>query len=81
MKISLLEQAIILDVSIVVLIIADSKLITYEYKNLLCNTILFSILTYAINILWDTGHAVFIIIDQLQQLYKDKNIQKHDDKN
>lgn len=72
MKISLLEQVILLGVSIITLIVSDSLMITYVHKELIGNTILFSILIYAINILWDTGQAVFIIIDQLQQLYKER---------
>jgi len=79
MKISLFEQVVLLIVCIISLILSDSSLIDFEHKSTLSNTILFSILVYAINILWDTGQAVFIIIDQLQQLYKERRKNNDDE--
>lgn len=68
MKISLLEQIILIIISILCLLLMDSTIITYEFKNEIGNVFLVSILIYAINILWDTGKGVFVIIEELQKM-------------
>lgn len=67
MKISLLEQIILISVSIITLVIQDSPKIIFENKENVCNIILVAILIYSINILWDTGKAVFVVIEQIQK--------------
>lgn len=73
MKISLMEQIILIIVSILCLLLADSEKITYENKDLIANIVLTSILIYAVNILWDTGRAVFVIIEQIQSMSKNED--------
>lgn len=68
MKKSLLEQIILIIVSIVCLLLMDSAKITYEFKDIIGNTILSAVLIYAVNILWDTGKGVFVIIEELQKM-------------
>lgn len=68
MKKSLLEQIILIVVSIITLLLMDSTKIIYEFKDIIGNTILTTVLIYAVNILWDTGKAVFVIIEQLQKM-------------
>jgi|TARA_B110000908_G_C10102693_1_gene379318 hypothetical protein len=68
MKISLLEQIILIIISILCLLLMDSRIITYEFKIEIGNVFLVSILIYAINILWDTGKGVFVIIEELQNM-------------
>lgn len=73
MKLSLLEQIILISSSIITLIIQDSSKISFENKEIICNIILVSVLIYSISILWDTGKAVFVIIEQIQKFNsKDK---------
>ncbi|MEN8929234.1 MAG: hypothetical protein ABF242_09955 [Flavobacteriales bacterium] len=67
MKFSLTEQVILITVSIVSLIILHSTIINFEFKELLLNTILVSVLIYSVSILWDTGKAVFVIIDLIEE--------------
>lgn len=68
MKTSLKEQIILIALSIFTLLIFDSPLIVFELKTEIANGILTFILIYAISILWDTGKAVFIIIEQIQNM-------------
>lgn len=70
MKFSLTEQVILIIVSVISLIILDSKVIIFEFKELLLNTVLVGVLIYSVSILWDTGKAVFIIIDLIEDLNK-----------
>lgn len=69
MKVSLLEQIFLIGSSIVCLLLMESPKIIFHCKDLVGNTILTTILIYSIAILWDTGKAVFIIIDELQDLH------------
>ena len=71
MKKSLLEQIILIVVSIITLLLMDSAKITYEFKDIIGNTILTTVLIYAVNILWDTGKGVFVIIEELQNMNKE----------
>lgn len=73
MKFSLTEQVVLIIVSVISLIILDSKLISFEHKVLLLNSILVCVLIYSVNILWDTGKAVFVIIDLIEELNKKNN--------
>ena len=68
MKISLLEQIILICVSILTLILQSSKIVVLSNKDLVSNIILVSVLIYSINILWDTGKGVFVVIEELQKL-------------
>jgi hypothetical protein len=72
MKLSLLEQIVLIGGSIITLLFQDSGKICFEYKEQVGNIILVAILIYAINILWDTGKAVFIIIEPIQNLNNQK---------
>lgn len=72
MKFSLLEQIVLISVSIIVLLVLDGRSVVFEYKIDIGNIILTSILIYSIAILWDTGKAVFIVIEELQKLNKKK---------
>ncbi|WP_321347069.1 hypothetical protein [uncultured Draconibacterium sp.] len=68
MKLSLKEQIALIGTAIVTLLLQDSEKICFEYKEHVGNVVLVAILIYAINILWDTGKAVFIIIENIQNL-------------
>ena len=70
MKFSLTEQVVLVGISIVVLIVLDSEITVFQFKKVALNTILVSVLTYSINILWDTGKAVFVIIELIQNMNK-----------
>ena len=70
MKFSLTEQVILIIVSVIALVVLDSEIITFQFKELLLNTVLVSVLIYSVNILWDTGKAVFVIIDLIEQMNK-----------
>lgn len=72
MKFSLTEQVILIIVSVISLVVLNSEIIKFEYKELVLNTILVSVLIYSVNILWDTGKAVFIIIDLIEEMNKNK---------
>lgn len=72
MKLSLLEQIILIGVSILSMLFLTSAKLNFEFKEEACNTILVAILVYSINILWDTGKSVFIVIEKLQKLDKEK---------
>lgn len=72
MKFSLTEQVILICISIFSLIILKSEIIIFPHKNITLNTILVSVLTYSINILWDTGKSVFIIIELIQNMNNKK---------
>ena len=67
MKFSLIEQIVLIAVSITSLMLLGSSIIIFEYKEILVNSLLTSVLLYAIHILWDTGKAVFVIIDLIQK--------------
>ena len=73
MKTSLLEQIILIVVSVICLIIQNSKKIELEFKDDMCNIILITVFIYSIDILWDTGKAVFVIIEEIQKLNNNKS--------
>ncbi len=70
MKFSLTEQVVLIIISVISLIVLNSELIKFEQKELLLNTVLVSVLIYSVDILWDTGKAVFVIIDLIEELNK-----------
>lgn len=72
MKISLLEQIIHISLSIITLLLLDSNQIQFLYKIEVGNVILSTILIYSISILWDTGKAVFVVIEELQKMKNGK---------
>lgn len=67
MKTSLVEQLVLIGISVLALLLMDSGKIILESKNDIGNVILTTVLIYSINILWDTGKAVFIVIEELQK--------------
>lgn len=68
MKISLIEQLVLIGISVITLLFIDSEKITFDLKNDIGNVILTTVLIYSVNILWDTGKAVFIVIEELQKM-------------
>lgn len=72
MKFSLSEQVSLIGVSVVSLIILNSRIIQFDNKEFLLNVILVSVLIYSIDILWDTGKSVFVIIDEIENLNNNK---------
>ncbi|RXM47115.1 hypothetical protein [Flavobacterium sp. YO12] len=73
MKTSLLEQIILIIISVVCLIIQNSQKIKFDFKDDICNTLLITVFIYAIDILWDTGKAVFVIIEEIQKMKNKEN--------
>lgn len=74
MKLSLKEQIVLITLSIITLIIQSSKIVEFLYKIDITNVILIGVLIYSIDILWDTGKSVFVVIEELQKLNnKEKN--------
>ena len=68
MKLSLFEQIVLIAVTIITLILQDSKVVIVNHKDDASNIILVGVLFYSINILWDTGKGVFVVIEELQKL-------------
>lgn len=64
MKFSLKEQIFLIGFSIILLIICDSIKIIFICKESICKILLTSILVYSIDILWDTGKSIFVIIEE-----------------
>lgn len=71
MKLSLIEQIILIAVTIITLVLQDSKIVVVNHKDLVSNIILVGVLIYSINVLWDTGKGVFVVIEELQKLRND----------
>lgn len=70
MKFSLKEQIFLIGFSIGTLIICDSSKIQFLHKETVCNILLSSVLIYSIDILWDTGKSVFVVIEEIRKLKK-----------
>lgn len=68
MKLSLLEQIVLIFFSILALVVNDSKVLYFEHKDFILHVISVGVLIYSIEILWDTGKSVFIIIEEIQKL-------------
>jgi hypothetical protein len=66
------EQIGLLCMSILLIMIADSKVSIQlkftTYIDFTIEVLLFSVFIYAIDILWDTGKSIFLIIDSLDDL-------------
>lgn len=62
-KISLIEQIILIATASLILVLCDSKVIqrNFNYHGIFFNTIITSIFIYSIDILRDTGFAIFEI--------------------
>ncbi|WP_395062771.1 hypothetical protein [Flavobacterium sp.] len=63
MKFSLKEQIFLICLSIIILIINGSKILLFEYKDLIVCTLLTTVFLYAIDILRDTGVSVFDLLE------------------
>jgi len=74
MKKSLLEQIIIIALSVVVLILIQSKAIIFDLKDLIGYTVLTSVLIFDIHILWDTGNSIFVLLDEIKGLNDNENL-------
>lgn len=72
MKLSLKEQIILISCSVLILVVSHSDKVHFTFKQEITNVILLAILIYAVDILWDTGKAIFIVIEQIQKL-KDRD--------
>jgi hypothetical protein len=66
MKISLIEQILLIALSIIFMTILRSNKIQFDFKEEIFNGGLVFILVFSLAILWDTGKAVFIVIQGLQ---------------
>lgn len=67
MKKSLVEQVIMIAVAIIVIILRNSNVYVNLKKEIL-DVLSVSVFLYAINVLWDTGKSVFIIIEELNKI-------------
>jgi len=73
MKKSLLEQLLLIIISIILLIFDSSKVIEFDLKDLITSTILIAVLIFDIYILWDTGNAVFVLLEEIRKLNHHEN--------
>ena len=77
MKFSLTEQIVLIIISFLSLVLLsnnEENIINFEYKKLLLDTILLGALIYYIDILRDTGKAVFIVIDLINKINRNSKI-------
>jgi hypothetical protein len=72
MKLSLLEQIVLIMFSVIILIVQGSQMIKFQNKDFTLDVLLTTVMVYSIAILWDTGKAVFVVIEEIQKL-KDVN--------
>ncbi|MEN9442823.1 MAG: hypothetical protein RLZ33_2900 [Bacteroidota bacterium] len=70
MKLSLLEQIILIVSSVLIIIVHGSKMIDFPHKEFTLDVLLGTVVVYSIAILWDTGKAVFVVIEEIQSLNK-----------
>ena len=70
MKLSLLEQIVLIVISVITIIIQGSKTLDFPKKEFTLDIILVTIMVYAMDILWDTGKAVFVVIEEIQKMEK-----------
>lgn len=73
MKLSLLEQIILIVSSVVIIIVHGSNMIEFPHKEFTLDALLGTVVVYSIAILWDTGKAVFVVIEQIQKMQNDSN--------
>ncbi len=72
MRITLIEQITLIVFSSILLSIYDSKIINFTNKEFAFRVALIFVFIYTIRILWDTGNSVFIIIEEIQEINKNK---------
>lgn len=72
MKISLLEQIVLILGSVIILIMQGSQVLKFPHKDFTLDVLLVTIMVYSIAILWDTGKAVFVVIEEIQKMKNDK---------
>lgn len=72
MKFSLKEQIVLIIISLLVLIVNDSKLFAFQFKSFIIGTFLTSIFVYALDILRDTGVSVFDLLKLASDINKQK---------
>lgn len=63
MKLSLVEQIVLIILSVLILTLFDSKVLNFINKVFILDVGLVSVFFYSIYILWDTGKAIFILLD------------------
>lgn len=68
MKFSLLEFFVNIVLASGVSILLASEIIVFDYKELICSSILLSTLIYALVIIWDTGNSIFILIREEEEI-------------
>jgi hypothetical protein len=70
MKVSLLEQIILIIGSVIIIIMQGSPVLKFPHKDFTLDVLLVTIMVYSIAVLWDTGKAVFIVIEEIQKMKK-----------
>ncbi|MDM1405754.1 hypothetical protein HX039_16875 [Myroides marinus] len=73
MLFSLKEQIALIIITTIVLVIEGSQVLVFQYKDLVCHSIIYSVFFHSIYILWDTAKSVFVIIEISDKL---KNLKK-----
>lgn len=72
MKKSLLEQIILIILTVILIIVDNGENVQFKLKTELLYTFFLAIFIYALHILWDTGKSVFIIVDEINKINKNK---------
>lgn len=70
MKKSLLEQIILIILTVILIIVDNGENVQFKLKTELLYTFFLAIFIYALDILWDTGKSVFIIVDEINKINK-----------
>lgn len=70
MKKSLLEQIILIILTVILIIVDNGENVQFKLKTELLYTFFIAIFIYALDILWDTGKSVFIIVDEINKINK-----------
>ncbi|AJA69884.1 hypothetical protein MYRA21_2775 [Myroides sp. A21] len=73
MLFSLKEQIALIVITTIILVIEGSKVLVFQYKDLVCHSIIYAVFFHSIHILWDTAKSVFVIIEISDKL---KNLKK-----
>ena len=65
MKISIIEQVVLIVIAIIIQIIRASKILQVQFSsiNFIADVILVAILSYALYILYDTANSIFVILE------------------
>lgn len=72
MKVSIAEQIILLALSLITLIILNSRIICFESKSTICFTSLVAVGIYSIYILWDINNSIFVLNELLEKYKKSR---------